>query len=57
MVRPEDKITERYHYEMKIAIEWDIAWRIFDTVNKNNDTKKNIDLNCLDINEACSISK
>ena len=42
---------------MKISIEWDIAWRIFDHVNENNDTKKHIDLNCLDINEACYIAK
>ena len=42
---------------MKIRIEWDVAWRIFDHVNENNDTKKHIDLNCLDINEAISITK
>jgi len=42
---------------MRIRIEWDIAWKIFDHVNKENDTKLQIDLNCLDINEACSIAK
>ena len=42
---------------MKIRIEWDVAWRIFDHVNENNDSKKHIDLNCLDINEAISITK
>ena len=42
---------------MRIRIEWDIAWRIFDHVNENNNTKKDIDLNCLDINEAISITK
>ena len=42
---------------MTISIEWDIAWRIFDQVNVNNDLKKHIDLNCLDINEASSIIK
>ena len=42
---------------MKIRIEWDVAWRIFDHVNENNDTSKHIDLNCLDVNEAISIAK
>ena len=42
---------------MRIRIEWDIAWKIFDHVNEDNDTKLQIDLNCLDINEACSITK
>ena len=42
---------------MKTRIEWDVAWRIFDHVNENNNTKKLIDLNCLDINEAISITK
>ena len=55
--RPEDKINEMQYQEMKLRIEWDIAWRIFDHVNENNNTKKDIDLNCLDINEAISITK
>ena len=55
--RPEDKINEMHYQEMRIRIEWDIAWRIFDHVNENNNTKKDIDLNCLDINEAISITK
>ena len=42
---------------MKIRIEWDVAWRIFDHVNENNDTMNVIDLNCLDINEAQNITK
>ena len=42
---------------MKVRIEWDVAWRIFDHVNENNDIKKHIDLNCLDFNEAISIAK
>lgn len=42
---------------MKIRIEWDVAWRIFDHVNENNDTDNVIDLNCLDINEAQNITK
>lgn len=42
---------------MKIRIEWDVAWRIFDLVNEENDVSKHIDLNCLDINEAISITK
>ena len=43
--------------EMRIRIEWDIAWKIFDKVNENNDILKNIDLNCLDVNEATYIMK
>lgn len=42
---------------MKIRIEWDVAWRVFDHVNESNDTNKHIDLNCLDINEAQNITK
>ena len=42
---------------MKIRIEWDVAWQIFDHVNENNDVMKNIDLHCIDINEAISITK
>ena len=42
---------------MRIRIEWDIAWQIFDKVNENNDILKNIDLNCLDVNEAIYIMK
>jgi len=40
-----------------MRIEWDVAWRIFDHVNENNDTSRHIDLHCLDINEAESITK
>jgi len=43
--------------EMRIRIEWDIAWQIFDKVNEKNDILKNIDLNCLDVNEAIYIMK
>ena len=50
-------MSEKYYNEMKIRINWDIAWRIFDHVNEKNDTKKHIDLNCLDITEACSITQ
>ena len=42
---------------MKIRIQWDVAWRIFDHVNENNDTSHIIDLNCLDIDEAQNIAK
>jgi|LakMenEpi03Aug12_release.lakeMendotaPanAssembly.Ray.scaffolds.fasta_scaffold3569290_1 hypothetical protein len=42
---------------MRIRIEWDIAWKIFDKVNENNDKFKHINLNCLDINEALGITK
>ena len=32
---------------MKLQIDFDIAWQIFDEVNLNNDTDKLVDLNCL----------
>lgn len=51
-LRPEERLSQKQYQEMKIRIEWDVAWRIFDHVNENNDTDKVIDLNCLDINEA-----
>lgn len=57
VLRPEERISEKRYQEMKIRIEWDVAWKIFDHVNENNDTSKVIDLNCLDINEAQSITK
>jgi hypothetical protein len=56
-LRPEERISQQQYQEMKIRIEWDVAWRIFDHVNENNDTSKLIDLNCLDINEAQNIAK
>lgn len=56
-LRPEERISQKQYQEMKIRIEWDVAWRVFDHVNENNDTNKHIDLNCLDINEAQNITK
>ena len=56
-LRKEDRISKRKYQEMKVRIEWDVAWRIFDHVNEDNDTLKHIDLNCLDVNEALSITK
>ena len=56
-LRKEDRISKRKNQEMKVRIEWDVAWRIFDHVNEDNDTLKHIDLNCLDVNEALSITK
>jgi hypothetical protein len=43
--------------EMKMRIEWDVAWRLFDHVNEANDTSRHVDLHCLDVFEAESISK
>ena len=57
VLRPEERISEKRYQETKIRIEWDVAWKIFDHVNENNDTSKVIDLNCLDVNEAQSITK
>lgn len=43
--------------EAKEEIRWDIAWQIFDEVNEGLDTDLEVDLNCLDIEEACAIAK
>ena len=56
-LRPEERITESQYKEQKTRIEWDVAWRVFDKVNQYNNTMKHIDLNCLDVHEACSITK
>ena len=42
---------------MKQQINYDIAWQIFDGVNKHYDTEKYIDLNCLDIIDSQAIAK
>ena len=56
-LRPEETIQHAEFMEMKLRIEWDVAWRIFDHVNENNDTTLKVDLHCLDIYEAESITK
>ena len=56
-LRPEEEISKEKFEEMKIRIEWDVAWKLFDHVNETNDTSKFIDLNCLDIQEAQNITK
>ena len=56
-LKPQDKIQMAQFQDMKLRIEWDVAWRIFDHVNESNDVSKTIDLNCLDIFEAESITK
>ena len=42
---------------MMSQISFDIAWQIFDEVNKNNDQDQIIDLNCLEIEDAMAITK
>lgn len=42
---------------MKQEAHWDIAWQIFDEVNKENDTERFIDLNCLELEDALAITK
>ena len=54
---PADIITKEQYQEKRVRIEWDIAWSIFDHVNQGNDKHKDIDLNCLDVNEAITITK
>ena len=38
-------------------IKQDVAWRIFDEVNRDNDTHKIIDLSCLDHEDAVNIAR
>jgi hypothetical protein len=42
---------------MRMKIKEDVSLRIFEEVNKNNDTLKHIDLSCLDYEDAIKISK
>jgi len=44
---PEDAFEQ-----MKEDLRWDIAWKIFDKVNQGLNTDMEINLNCLDIEEA-----
>ena len=50
-------VTEEEFKTLKDDIRWDIAWKIFDQVNKGLNTDSEIDLNCLDIEEAQAITK
>ena len=38
-------------------IKMEVAWRIFEEVNEENDLNQHIDLSCLDCPDAISISK
>lgn len=42
---------------MKQQINYDIAWQIFDEVNKHFEVEKFIDLSCLDMIDAQAITK
>jgi hypothetical protein len=53
----EDVLQLTEFQDMKMKIEWDVAWRIFDHVNEDNETTRHIDLHCLDVFEAESITK
>lgn len=56
-MRPEEKMDTKSYKDNKLRIEWDVAWKVFEAVNKNNDSSQYVDLNCLDHNEACNIVK
>lgn len=43
--------------EQKEEIRWDIAWQIFDQVNEGLETNFEIDLHCLDLEEAAAVAK
>ena len=53
----EEKITFEQYSEMKQQINYDVAWQIFDEVNKYYDVSKYIDLNCLDLVDAQAVTK
>jgi hypothetical protein len=40
-----------------LKIKEDVSLKIFEEVNKNNDTQKHIDLSCLDYEDGIKISK
>ena len=50
-------MSEDEYYQLIQDVRWDIAWKIFDQVNKNLNTDMEINLNCLDIEEAIAICK
>ena len=37
-MRPEEKMDTKSYKDNKLRIEWDIAWKVFESVNKQNDT-------------------
>ena len=47
---------ERIH-DMKEEIRWDIAWQIFDEINESLHQGFEININCLDSEEALAIVK
>ena len=36
-MRPEEKMDTKSYKDNKLRIEWDIAWKVFESVNKHND--------------------
>ena len=50
-------ISEEEFEQMKEDVRWDIAWKIFDQINMSLNTDMEINLNCLDIDEAQAIAK
>ena len=51
------RIPEDEFEQMKEDVRWDIAWKIFDQINLNLNCDMEINLNCLDIDEAQAIAK
>ena len=52
-----DQMTFEQYQELKQEAHWDIAWQIFDEVNRDNDQDRFIDLNCLELDDALAITK
>ena len=50
-------MSEEEYQERAQQIHWDIAWEIFDHINKKNDTERYIDLGALDLEDAIAITK
>ena len=50
-------IDQEEFEERKEEIRWDIAWQMFDEVNQGLETNYEIDLHCLDLEEAAAVTK
>ena len=52
-----NQINHEQFEEARQELHWDIAWEIFDEINKFNDTEKHINLACLSVEDAIPITK
>lgn len=56
LIEQDEEMMQLYQ-EQIMQINYDVAWMIFDEVNKENDTLSLIDLSCLSVFDAQAITK